>query len=129
MNRMDKLNKFKDILHHYLHLVSSILADSLRPAIAVSCLFLSFFILVSTPTSIDSHGVINIDPILNTGLVFSFVFTTLLLVSYWSVMTNINPARQILAFSLFRVFAPNEQLSRAEARCMMRCGAPFFRFR
>ena len=129
MNRMDKLNKFQDILHHYVHSVSSILADYLRPAIAASCLFLSFFVLTPALFSISNLSVINIDPILNAGLVYSFVFTTLLLVSYWSVMTNINPARQILAFSLFRVFAPNERLNRAEARCMMRCGAPFFRFR
>ncbi|MGO2510421.1 MAG: hypothetical protein ACTH6W_00995 [Marinomonas polaris] len=126
---MDKLNKFQDILHHYVHSVSSILADYLRPAIAASCLFLSFFVLTPALFSISNLSVINIDPILNAGLVYSFVFTTLLLVSYWSVMTNINPARQILAFSLFRVFAPNERLNRAEARCMMRCGAPFFRFR
>ncbi|WP_441852084.1 hypothetical protein [Marinomonas polaris] len=123
------MNKFQDILHHYVHSVSSILADYLRPAIAASCLFLSFFVLTPALFSISNLSVINIDPILNAGLVYSFVFTTLLLVSYWSVMTNINPARQILAFSLFRVFAPNERLNRAEARCMMRCGAPFFRFR
>lgn len=129
MNRMDKLNNFQDILHHYVHSVSSVLADSLRLFVAVSCLFLSFFVLIVAPFSVDNPNVINIDPILNAGLVFSLVFITLLLVSCWSVMANINPARQKLAFSLFRVFAPNEQLSRAEARCMMRCGAPFFRFR
>ena len=129
MNRMDKLNKFQDILHHYVHSVSSILADSLRPVIAASCLFLSFFVLVSAPFFIGNLGVINIDPILNAGLVSSLVFTTLLLVSYWSVMTHNNLARQKLAFSLFHVFAPNEQPSRAEVRYMMSCGAPFFRFR
>lgn len=129
MNRMDKLNKFQDILYHYVHSVSSVLADSLRPVAAVSYLFLSLYVLIAAPFSVNNQSVINIDPILNAGLVYSFVFTTLLLVSYWSVMTNINPARQILAFSLFRVFAPNEQLDRAEARCMKRCGAPFFRFR
>lgn len=129
MNRMDKLNNFQDILHHCVHSVSSVLADSLHSVAAVSCLFLSFYVLTAAPFSVNNQSVINIDPILNTGLVYSLVFTTLLLVSYWSVMTNINPARQMLAFSLFRVFAPNEQLNRAEARCMMRCGAPFFRFR
>lgn len=129
MNRMDKLNKFQDILHHYVHSVSSVLANSLRLVVAVSCLFCSFFVLIAAPFSVDSPNVINIDPIFNAGLVSSLVFITLLLVSYWPVMANINPARQKLAFSLFRVFAPNEQLSRAEARCMMRCGAPFFRFR
>ncbi len=129
MNRMDKLNKFQDILHHYVHSVSSVLANSLRLVVAVSWLFCSFFVLIAAPFSVDSPNVINIDPIFNAGLVSSLVFITLLLVSYWPVMANINPARQKLAFSLFRVFAPNEQLSRAEARCMMRCGAPFFRFR
>lgn len=129
MNRMNKLNKFQDILHHYVHSVSSILADSLRPAIAASCLFLSFFVLTPALFSISNLSVINIDPILNAGLVSSLAFTTLLLVSYWSVMININLARQKLAFSLFHVFAPNEQSSRAEARYMMSCGAPFFRFR
>ncbi|WP_147243832.1 hypothetical protein [Marinomonas rhizomae] len=123
------MNKFQDILQHYVHSVSSVLADSLRPAVAVSCLFLSFFVLISAPFSVNNPNVINIDLIPNAGLVTSIVFITLLLVSYWSVMTNINPARQKLAFSLFHVFAPNEQPSRAEARCMMRCGAPLFRFR
>jgi len=129
MNRMDKLNKFQDIQHHYVHSVSSVLADSLRHAATVSCLFLIFFLLIAAPLSVDNQSVINIDPIFNAGLASSLVFITLLLVSYWSVMVNINPARQKLAFSLFHVFAPNEQPSRAEARCMMRCGAPLFRFR
>lgn len=130
MNRMDKLNKFQDILHHYVHSVSSVLADSLRPAVTVSCLFLCFFVFTTVaPSSVDNLGVISIDPIIKAGLLLSLVFTTLLLVSYWSVMTNINPARQKLAFSLIRVFAAIQQSSRAEARCMMRCGAPLFRFR
>jgi hypothetical protein len=126
---MDKLNKFQDILHHYVHSVSSVLADSLRSAVAVFCLFFSFFALIVAPFSIDNQDVINIDPIFNAGLASGLAFITLLLVSYWSVMTNINPARQKLAFSLVHAFAPNERPSRAEARCMMRCGAPFFRFR
>ena len=128
-NRMDKLNNFQDIMHHYLHSVSSILAASLRSVIAMSCLFLCFSVLLVTFSSVDNHKVINIDPILNTGLFSGLVFITLLLVRYWSHMININPARQKLAFSLFHVFAPNERPNRAEARCMMRCGAPFFRFR
>lgn len=129
MNRMNKLNKSQDILHHYMHLVSSVLAKFLRPAIAVSFLFLSFFTLIAAPYFIDNLGVISSDPIIKAGLLFSLVFTTLLLVSYWSVMTNINPARQKMAFSLVYVIAPTEQASRAEARCIMRCRAPFFRFR
>ncbi|MGO2353842.1 MAG: hypothetical protein ACTH58_03785 [Marinomonas foliarum] len=123
------MNNFQDILHHCMHSVSSVLADSLRPVIAVSCLCLCFFVFTAAPSSVDSLGVISVDPIIKTGLPLSLVFTTLLLVSYWSVMTNINPARQILAFSLVHVFAPNEQSSRAEARRMLRCRAPFFRFR
>ena len=129
MNRMNKLNNFQDILRHCMHSISSVLAETLRVAVAVSCLFVSFFVLITTLSSVDSLSVISIDPIIKAGLLLSVVFTTLLLVSYWSVMTNINPARQKLAFSLFHVFAPNEQACRAEARCMMSCGAPFFRFR
>lgn len=129
MNRMDKLNKFQDILRHRVHSVSSVLADSLRLDFAVSCLLLSFSVMIAAPFSIFNPSVINIDPIPNAGLCFSLAFIALLLVSYWSVMTNINPARQKLAFSLFHVFALNERLSRAEARCVMRCGAPLFRFR
>lgn len=125
---MDKLNQFQDILHHYVNSVSSVLATFLRPIFAVQP-FISWLLLLAIISSIGNQTVIKIDPIFNAGLLSSLVFISLLMVSYWFVMTNINPARQQMAFSLLHVFAPNEQLSRAEARCMMRCGAPFFRFR
>ena len=130
MDRTSKLNIFQDIQHFYVHSLSSILAVFTRSVFVISCLLLSFFVLTTTLLSpIDNAIVINIDPIINTGLLFSLVFITLLLVSYLSVMMNNNPARQKMAFFLSRVNTPNEYFSCAEARCTKRCRAPFFRFR
>ncbi|MFT4574379.1 MAG: hypothetical protein ACI85E_001586 [Marinomonas primoryensis] len=112
---MKKMNIFQDIVHS----LSGVLAVSSRPFIV---LFLSFFVTIALSSS-------SIEPILNPVLFFSIVLTTLLLVGYLSFMININPARQKLAFFLTRVNTTNEYFSRAEARCMKRCRAPFFRFR
>lgn len=130
MDRMNKLNRFQDILHLYMHSLSSVLAAFLRSALAVSCLVFSFFVFMFLlSSSVDNHSVIKIDPILNSGLLLSLVFISLLLVSYLSVMTNNNPARQKLAVFLFRADAPNEHSRCAEAQSANRCRAPFFRFR
>jgi len=105
MDRMNKLNIFQDILHFCLYRPSSVLTAFLRLFIVVFFLFLSVFVLTTTlfSSSADLQAVINIDPILNSGPFSSLVLIALLLVSYLSVMTNINPARQKLAFFLFRV--------------------------
>jgi hypothetical protein len=125
---MDKLNAFQRILLVSLHDISNVLAASLRPLSVVFAVFL-FALTAFSLLVMGGFEAIVTDPIFNAGLVASLVFMPLLLVSYWSVMANNNPARQILAFSLIRVIAPNEQSRCAEARRTMRCGAPFFRFR
>lgn len=128
MKRMDKLKKIQDILHHYVNSVSSVLANFLRPVFAGHCLAL-LLLLVTISSLTDGHMAITTDPIFNTMPLFSIVFISLLLVSYWSITTNNNLARQKMAFSLLRTDVPKERLNRAEARCAMRCRAPFFRFR
>ncbi|QKK78820.1 putative transmembrane protein [Marinomonas primoryensis] len=119
---MKKLNIFQDILHFSVHSLSSALAASMRPFITVSCLFLCFFVFTTLFSS-------SVEPILNSGLLSGLALITLLLVSYLSLMININPARQKMAFFLTRVGAPYGYSYRAEARYTKRCRAPFFRFR
>ncbi|MCW4630346.1 hypothetical protein [Marinomonas rhodophyticola] len=119
------MKKFQDILHHYVNSISSMLANFLRPVFAGLCLAL-LLPLVTISSFIDSQTVIMTDPIFNTMPLFSIVFISLLLVSYWSITTNNNLARQKMAFSLLRTDVPKERLNRAEARCAMRCRGSLF---
>jgi hypothetical protein len=126
MDRMSKLNKSQDILYFCVHFLSNVLAVFLRPTFAVLCCLICVSLFVIT-SSIDRLMVIDLDPIFSAGLFSGLVFITLLLVSYWFVMANINPARQKLAFSLPRADVLKER--RYCVRCVTRCRAPFFRFR